>query len=149
LHIRSVCLKFKGSLKTDNPLPMSACTHFLPHTYYYYIREVCTALTSNRYIARHSQTELHTAVRQNRQWYAQIMHDTWFPGVWILIANVSERSVCSIFMKTEQSVTQKKAYNTQNTAKVWNQEWYLIFTVYAKPRSVFDWPTGALLVATL
>ena len=74
----------------------------------------------------------------------------WFPGVWILYADVSEHSVlfhrqvgaCRIHptrtylpMKMEQNVpkrrhikfrrtgiTQKKAYNIQDTAKVWNQE---------------------------
>ena len=67
------------------------------------------------------------------------------PGVWILYADVSEHCVCSIFisryvgtypsMKMEQivpklrhikfrrrGITQKKAYNIQNTAKVWDQE---------------------------
>jgi hypothetical protein len=62
----------------------------------------------------------------------------WFLGVWILNANVSERSVPSSNppMKMKQSVpkrwhlnfrrrgtTQKKAYNIQDTAKVWNHEW--------------------------
>jgi len=67
----------------------------------------------------------------------------WFPCVWILYVEVSEHTVYSFFigrvftrpMKKEQSVpkrrnikfrrrriTQKKEYNIQNTAKVWNQE---------------------------
>jgi hypothetical protein len=63
-----------------------------------------------------------------------------FPGVCSLNANVSEQSVCSIFIDgryesgTEfipkrwpinfrrRRLTQKKAYNIQNTAEVWNQE---------------------------
>jgi hypothetical protein len=44
----------------------------------------------------------------------------WFPGVWNLYANISEHSVCSIFIG--RGITQKKAYNIQNTAKVWNQD---------------------------
>jgi len=68
-----------------------------------------------------------------------------FPGVCILCANVSEHSVRSIFIGgvglhnlwrwnwqsvpkrphikfRSRGITQKKEYNIQNTAKVWNQE---------------------------
>ena len=66
----------------------------------------------------------------------------WFPGVWILYADVLEHSVSfsHLSMKTEQSVpkrrnikfrrrgiTQKKAYNIQDKAKVWNQDVSITF----------------------
>jgi hypothetical protein len=51
-----------------------------------------------------------------------------FSGVWNLTANVSEQSVCSIFIgdwqlnSIHRRTTQNKTYDVQNTAKVWNQE---------------------------
>ena len=80
-----------------------------------------------------------------QQIHCFILSFGWFAGIWILCANILERSVCSIFiggpylltwlLKMEQSVpkrrriifrpqwiTQKKEYNIQNRTKVWNQE---------------------------
>jgi len=60
-----------------------------------------------------------------------------FPGVWILCADVSEHPYTYLPIKMEKNVpkrwhikfrrrgiTQKKTYNIQNTAKIWNQENY-------------------------
>jgi len=61
------------------------------------------------------------------------------PGVWILYADDWEHSVCSIIFRLwrwnrqsvpkrrhiifrRRGISHKKAYNIQNTAKVWNQE---------------------------
>jgi len=44
----------------------------------------------------------------------------YFPGVWLLYADVSEHSICSIFKGWMLSTG-------QNTAKVWNQEYLIPF----------------------
>jgi hypothetical protein len=44
-----------------------------------------------------------------------MLSSRWFSGVWILYANVSQQFRC-------RWITHKKAYNVQNTAKVWKQE---------------------------
>jgi hypothetical protein len=49
----------------------------------------------------------------------------WFIGVCSWNANVSEHSVCSIFIG--RWLTHKKAYDIQNTAKVWNQQYTTLF----------------------
>jgi len=63
----------------------------------------------------------------------------WFPGVWNLYVNVLEHSAPSSYLPVYedgtdsvlkhwhikfrcQGITQKSAYNIQNTAKVWNKE---------------------------
>ena len=57
------------------------------------------------------------------------------PGVWILYANFLEHTVCSEMLaykiQTPGGITQKKACNIQNTAKVWN-DFYLLFTALYK-----------------
>jgi hypothetical protein len=77
----------------------------------------------------------------------RILSFGWFPGVWILCADVSVH--CSIFMGDVRclhhlwrlnmvserrhikfrgwGITQKKEYNIQNTAKVWKQEQVIVF----------------------
>jgi len=81
--------------------------------------------------------------RLNREIKFRILSFGKFPGIWILSADVSEHSVpswCVVQvltppMKMEQSVPkrgqikfrcrgiiQKKEYNIEKTAKVWNQE---------------------------
>jgi hypothetical protein len=67
-----------------------------------------------------------------------------FPGVWMLYADVSEHSVPSSWapMKMElnvpkrrhvkfrrRGITQKKAYNIQSRAKVWNKEYICILAL--------------------
>jgi hypothetical protein len=81
------------------------------------------------------------------RWWKQvplccILSFGWFPGFWILCADVSEHSVCSVFIYlhrllrwniqsvpkrrhtkfSRRGIAHKKEYNIQNTAWVWSQE---------------------------
>ena len=62
-----------------------------------------------------------------------ILYFEWVPGVLILYADVSEKTVPKRRLITfrRRGITQKKDYNIQNTAKVWN----LDFIYWLKHRS--------------
>ena len=76
---------------------------------------------------------------------SHVLYFWWFPGVWILCADVWEHSVSSIFIAgvsrisclhikfRSRGITQKKEYNFEKKAKVWNKIFLPIFMLWCCP----------------
>jgi hypothetical protein len=67
--------------------------------------------------------------------YCCMLSFGWFPGIWILRADVSEHSVCSIF------IGGVSLHNIQNTAKGWSKKNKLLFEkqTFISLLIVFSW----------
>jgi hypothetical protein len=89
------------------------------------LRKIYVDSRCNRYVElhRHSPIRLRGLVRNQTQTYLSLDFKLspcleysmssfgWFPGVWFIIADVSEHSICSIFLgRRRRGITQKKTY---------------------------------------